>query len=230
VYGKKGKAYPVRRGDVWALGPHLVACGDLEEGDGERFLAFGRQWAGQAPELIYVDPPWSEAFVTRFRKNAGVLKMREHTVASVVKRIATLASQLDCPLYLEMGVSFQVLEVIDWVGDHLDVLDCMYWPITYAGGKPAQLFRFNTSKRVPTQFTGLDDNATPGRALLHETERGAIVFDPCLGLGCTARAAVRTQRVCWGLELHAARCSSSLADLASLYETDPKLITNLETT
>lgn len=229
MYGKKGSRYPVQPGQVWGVGPHLVACGDLEAGDGGRFLVAGLQLTGKRPKLIYVDPPWSAAFVTRFRKGAGVAQLPEHTVASVVRHIASLAAFLDCPLYFEMGVSFPALEVIDWVDDHLGVSGCVYWPITYAGGKPATLFRFNSVALHP-QFAGLDGRETPSLALRYDTLPGDIVFDPCLGLGCTARAAVHTQRVCWGLELHPARCSSSLADLASLYEEDPQLITTLETT
>ena len=39
-YAKEGgNTHPVKPGDVWQVGEHLVCCGDLEHGDANEFLS-----------------------------------------------------------------------------------------------------------------------------------------------------------------------------------------------
>ena len=229
MYGVKGDRFPVAPGQVWAVGEHLIGCGDLEGGDGERFLALAARRTGRAPSLFYADPPWSPAFITRFRQGAGVAQTPEHTVQSVVQRIVRLS--YPHPVFFEMGTTYGLPQVHRWVFD----LGLKYpgttweecWPIKYSG-KPAQLFLFGAPQPPPANFAGLDDALTPGVAMECYSEPGEVVVDPCLGLGCTARHAQRLGRACWGLELHPRRCSSALADLERMTKLTPTLVGVLE--
>jgi hypothetical protein len=226
TYGAKGGAYPVEPGQVWRVGNHLVACGDLEAGDGERFLSWAREHSVWQPELYYVDPPWSPAYISRFRAGAGVEKRPEHTVKSIVQRLARLAT--GAPLLMEMGTTYEASEVIGWVYEAREPFGsnvALVVPITYAGGKPAALYAFGLDEDVHLEgLRGTDDELTPALAMQQLTKAGGVVVDLCLGLGATARAAEKTGRVCWGLELHPRRCSASLYDLCRAYCGQPQLL------
>lgn len=233
TYGAKGGLFPVKPGQVWAVGQHLVACGDLERGAGERLLAFGVNYApiigGLYPSLFYVDPPWSPAYITRFRRGAGVAEDPAYTVESLCKRIFQLAS---APLLMEMGTTYEPDQVIGWAqqASYLGDGEVYVEPITYAGGKPARLFAFGLTEEQGVDFACLrntDDERTPFMAMNLFTDPGDVVVDLCLGLGATARAAQMTGRRCWGLELHPRRCSAALADLRKLCGEEPCLIGEL---
>ena len=178
------------------------------------------------PALFYVDPPWSPAYITRFRRGADVAEDPAFTVESLCKRIFQLAR---VPLLLEMGMTYGVDQVIGWA-DEVSIWGQTYVePITYAGGKPARLFGFGLTEAQGVDFTCLrntDDERTPRMAMNLFTEPGDVVVDLCLGLGATARAA-GTDRRCWGLELHPRRCSAALADLKKICGEEPSLIGEL---
>lgn len=230
LHGSKGQAYPVRRGEVWECYGHLVACGDLEQGAGEQLLEWGRrQWWREGdpdtwqrkPALFYADPPWSPSLLTRFRNAAGADIQSAYTVETVVRRIARLARGV--PLLLEMGTSYDRDQVLDWLSEHDG--GRLLVPITYAGGKPAWLYISGVplaqAQPLVRAVTQQDDERIPAIALAALTAPGDVVVDPCLGLGCTLRAAERTGRVCWGLELVPQRCSSALASLTKLRRCEP---------
>lgn len=222
TYGTKGSLFPVKPGQVWAIGGHLVACGDLEKGDGERFLAWARSRTEREPAMFYCDPPWSPTFITRFRKGAEVDLAPEYTVETVCKRLMRLAG--NAPFLMEMGMTYSPEEILRWAGTfgcHVD--------ITYAGGKPARLFGFGLSDHMFDAFrclAGMDDECTPRRAFELFTGPGDVVVDLCLGLGATARGAAMwpVERSCWGMELHPRRCSASLSDLRKICGGEPFLI------
>lgn len=221
AYGAKGSAYAVRPKDVWGVGPHLVACGDLEAGDGARLLAWARECTGLEPSLFYSDPPWSPAFITRFRRGAGALEGSAFTVGSLVSTISRLAGTT--PLFFEMGTTYGLDDVERWL---VRAKTLHSWPITYSG-KPATLYGVHLPHSPAMSFEGMDDAATPGVAMLEYTEPGQVVVDLCLGLGCTSRSAHWQGRHCWGLELHPRRCSATLADLAKLTGQQPMNIGQL---
>ncbi len=227
TYGAKGGAYPVQPGQIWQVGLHLVACGDLEHGAGRQLLEAGALLTGRAPALFYVDPPWSPSYVTRFRRGAGVSTEAAYTVQSLVSYVFKLAS---APLLMEMGVTYEPEQIIDWAGQMRPDWTTVYVePITYAGGKPARLFGFGLTEAQGVDLTCLrntDDERTPRMAMNLFTEPGDVVVDLCLGLGATARAA-GTDRRCWGLELHPRRCSAALADLKKICGEEPSLIGEL---
>lgn len=222
LHGARGQAYPVQRGQVWECYGHLVACGDLETGAGEQLLAFGRAHGGLSPKLFYVDPPWSPALLTRFCNAAGS-DPQGSTVQSVVRRIARLARGV--PLLLEMGTVYDRDDVQTWLAAHDTNGARLCVPITYSGGKPAWLYLSGVplAKAQPLAhaITRLDDERIPAIAMTALTLPGDVVVDPCLGLGCTLRAAERTGRVCWGLELVPQRCSSALASLTKIRRCEP---------
>lgn len=235
MYGAKGSAFPVQPGQVWSVGLHLVACGDLEHGAGERLLEFGR-WLMARPEhppewqlrpsLFYVDPPWSPSYITRFRRGADVVEDPAFTVESLCRLIFKLAS---APLLMEMGTTYSAGQLFTWadVRPEWEVMRSV--PITYAGGKPATLYGFGLSDDQGADLEclrNMDDERTPRMAMNLFTEPGDVVVDLCLGLGATARAA-GTDRRCWGLELHPRRCSAALADLRKICGEEPSLIGTL---
>ena len=79
--------------------------------------------------------------------------------------------------------------------------------LVYSSPKDQRFLAFNQ------ELNGMDDEHTPGIAIEHSSEEGDWVFDPCTGLGCTARHAQRLGRRFLGLELHPRRLANTLAQL-----------------
>lgn len=57
-----------RRGDVWALGSHRLACGDSTNRDAVGALLQGRK----APRLMVTDPPYGVEYDPAWRKRSGL--------------------------------------------------------------------------------------------------------------------------------------------------------------
>lgn len=57
-----------RRGDVWALGAHRLACGDSTNRDAVGALLQGRK----APRLMVTDPPYGVEYDPAWRKRSGL--------------------------------------------------------------------------------------------------------------------------------------------------------------
>ena len=93
-----GLNYPVQPGDVWRAGPHVIACGDLEAGDGLRLVdKFG------APDLVYSDPPWNDGNAGAFRTKAGT--PRQVNFTAFLDQLLTVVRMARRDVFLEMGLA-----------------------------------------------------------------------------------------------------------------------------
>lgn len=206
-----GDRYPVKPHEVWRAGPHRLACGDLEAGDGERLI----KRFGQRPDLVYCDPPWNNGNAAAFRTKAGVPRQVNFTTfLDVLMAVVRLARR---DVFLEMGRAGQahLVERAERCGGQA----IRTWPITYYRRHPATLtqLRFNGAGLEPPDLAGLDDDDTPGAVMRSCSRPGDVVMDPCMGRGLTAATAGAAQdRTFIGLELSPWRMSCALSKLAAL--------------
>lgn len=100
-----------QNGDVWRIGPHMVACGDARDPD-----LFARMLAGKQIEAVFTDPPYN----VRIQGHAGgrgKIRQREFAMASGEmspdEYRAFLESVFD-PLSSHMSDGALAYTCIDW--------------------------------------------------------------------------------------------------------------------
>lgn len=215
-YGSAGDRWPVRPGDVWSVGPHVLACGDLEEGDGVRLLDL----VGVAPGACYTDPPWNAGNAASFRTKAhgwgGERARRVDFYGSFLPAVAVLLGSVRGPIFMEGGVreAPRVREVLSAQG----IAVLASWKITYYRRRPCILHALASHPLpfVPSVMdpSGMDDEETPAYCLGKVCQHGTLVLDPCMGRGLTAVSADAVGARVVGLELHPRRLAVTIDKLA----------------
>jgi len=219
---KKGDytRFCIAPGDVWQAGAHILACGDLERGDGEELLErFGPRhpdgWLGSV--VTYSDPPWNAGIARNFRAQAGV--GRPVVFELFLRRFIKLVNYASPhhAVFLEMGN--QCLAQLLRITQERGGVVLGQWKITYYSNRPCVLCWITFSPdalgclgdlRSPE---GMDDGETPALMIEQFSQRSDFIFDPCVGLGTTALAAHSLGRRMLGLELNPMRLSCALSRL-----------------
>ena len=230
-YGDAGDRIPVDYGDLWRVGPHIFACGDLQRD------SFDRLWniVGR-PDVTYVDPPWDASNLGNFRTKARTRKKGDFRdfLRDLVRHLSVtqllVASEmgLKTTLLLEQEVSRNRGVVLDRFefnshGRHAKFrANLVLW--TY--GKPESL-RDDVKPEAARPMHGESGLATPGLFIDAFTETGALVYDPCTGQGLIPTAAVERGRLACGNELHPRRLAVTLDKLAALTGEKPEKIGEL---
>jgi hypothetical protein len=204
-----GTRYPVQPQDVWRADQHIIACGDLEEGDGLRLIErFG------PPDLTYCDPPWNNGNASAFRTKAGMPGKVDFT--GFLEALLKVTCQTRRDVFLEMGNlnAPHLITLAEYEGAQL----VRRWPITYYGRHPCTLIqlRWHGEGADPPDLTGMDDEDTPAAAVKACARPGDVIMDPCTGRGLTAATVARADIAFIGLELSPWRLSCTLTRLALL--------------
>lgn len=215
-YGDAGDRWPVKFGDVWMCGPHILACGDLELGHARDLIEqYGADFA-------YLDPPWNKGNARSFRTKANRATPSIPTYAvDWAMFIASLLDALslvreDC--FVEMGQDGQPY-LLARIKSHGGTVG-KTWPITYYKTHPATLnhcwWGTSTLGTDTGGIAGQDDDQTPFIALDKIGRRGATVFDPFVGRGLTSIAAEQQGMSILGMELNPRRLAVAIDKLATL--------------
>ena len=203
-YGDAGDRWPVKVGDIWQAGPHMLACGDIEQGAAVELVMKARE----CPVMTYVDPPYTPALATGFRTKAGV--PRKVDFQALMRDIIRAVGITKGPVLMEMGRQYadEVTALVEQDGG----IVVSRWDITYFKKNPAVLLQLGFGHREPMGdlFSGMDDELTPTVAIAAGSTPDALVFDPCTGRGGTCRAAHQLSRRFLGLELHPRRLACAL--------------------
>lgn len=195
-------------GEAIHIGAHWLACGDLMD---DTVYALIR--LSGAPDIVYVDPPYTRAWLHRFYAMATVQAppAPEH----FWQRLWTLAQVAQHGAFIEMGLQHvdDLTYALQVALPHWSL--CHVWSITYGGrGKNhAALLYAHAHGATPCYahlpLTGIDDMETP-RHILRALPKDTTVLDYCLGLGGTLRAAILESRRCLGMELNQDRLRRAL--------------------
>jgi len=209
-YGSAGDFWPVKPGDIWQIGPHILACGDHEKGAGREFLdRFGD------PQMTMTDPPYNQAAAQSYRTKAMVPGQVQWQ--DFIKNLLYQICRAEYAV-IETGVT-AALDFIErcLVGGmiHEDT-----WEITYFGDRPCRLSAFHRhgakQRSIQGDPTGLDEQAATEWAVEQFSDPGSIVFDPCMGQGLTAVTCHKLGRIAYGTELHPRRLAVTIDKLAKL--------------
>lgn len=216
AYGPDANAYPVQPGEVWTVGPHSLACLDLE--DPTRSAAWMDLVVRQGRcAMGFSDPPWNAGNARSFRTKAQADgdKGRAVDFSGLMNRVLTAlawAVSPGGPVWIEMG-NAQAAEVRAMLAQSWPLTE--EWPVTYYGSKPCTLLRGATGgPSVGADGpAGVNDMLLPAFAIARDSLPGDRVYDPCTGRGLTAVSAAAAGRVFWGSELNPRRLSVTLAKL-----------------
>ena len=215
-YGDAGDRWQVAFGDVWSCGPHILACGDLAEGDANVLVdGFGK------PDFAYVDPPWNKGNARAFRTKAHASTPEIETgpvdFKGFLDALVDALSRVKFDCFVEMGHAQLPLlkDRIEQAGGDVGIV----WDTVYYRRHPSHLVHcwWNSATFMPVvDFTGMDDEKTPFAALNSVAKHGKTVFDPCIGRGLTAMAAESLDLRVIGLELNPRRLAVAIDRLATL--------------
>lgn len=212
-------------GDVFAVGPHIVGCCDLETGQvhtlAEDYGPF---------EMVYTDPPWGPGVARAFRTKAGV----DGDQGAKVDwgRFEALTVDLivsNCPwAWIEMGNN-QAQSLIDAFTDAGATILGRWAMVARESpnGHSMVVVSFG-DLRLPAavNYNGVDSRVMPGLAI---ADAGATsVFDPFCGLGCTAMHAIRHGAHFVGAELAPRRMAETMSVLSALTGDEPELIATVQ--
>jgi hypothetical protein len=202
------------RGEVWALGDHLIMCGDAENAEDWQKLM-----GDQAGGMAFADPPY-DLYDTNFVRhlethttNAHVFVMCDDKQMQTVLR----ASSMNCERFFVMDIGFCIPHAFDAFIQHILVA-------RLANGKPQQMTitgdgfrsirRMAYRGRLHEQEREGHPHQKPVEAVAafisHYSRPGEIVLDPFLGSGTTLVAAEQTGRKCYGMELDPSYCDIAI--------------------
>jgi hypothetical protein len=165
---------------------------------------------------MYVDPPWGQGnmgfWTTLMNKQTGV-KPETIPFSLLLERIVQLAV-LHCKgmVFIENGVKWesQVAEAMQAGGLHsvqMTRIEYSNGPMTFLS---AAVPGATHSGYVPPRLKGA---ALPKHVVAAHAVPGGIVFDPCCGMGYSAKAAVAAGMRFFGNELNPHRLSETITFL-----------------
>lgn len=197
------------------IGPHRVNCGDILD-PGTMVRLMGQEKA----DLIYSDPPWGEGNVRFWRTfNGQKDESRSFTWADFIKAfVETVVTYAGGPVFLEMGNKWA--DEVSAMFAAQGFTEIQRWGITYGPQKwPSTLLLYAPpGVRVPTVPgpgpTGMNGTKRSRVALEPFAAPGLTIFDPCCGMGDTARVAVKTGMHFRGNELNHFRLAETVKVLS----------------
>lgn len=197
----------VRRGDLFAVGPHRIMCGDLEQGDALLLL----DHLPIAPTLAWCDPPYDMRVARMFRRCAG--DQREPQLDVLLLRLCEALSRVGGPAFIEMGVNGEALTnmALSQSGaDYLVHRDC-----TYGKGKTRLLIYEARWEPGAPMIAPQGDSWEPAEGVFDATSQ-RVIFDPCMGVAGFGVRAIKRYHVYAGMELQPGRVDKALAKLGKL--------------
>lgn len=214
TYGDSWDRFPVEPGQLWAVGPHRFAAGDLEMGDGLALLASPEV---PQPGVGYVDPPWDPSNASSFRTKAGADNKADFSL--LLRKVAQVMLHVTGVAFAEMGLrqTDAFVETIRQAGGHVYSVQQINDPpnkftcnLVAFGHAPTANILAAHDPGKGRALTGLE---TPQWAIRHHALRGEAVLDCCVGRGLTAISAHMLDRPCVGLELNPRRLAVTIAKL-----------------
>lgn len=201
------------------IGLHKITNASIEDTIVDQMLM------GERARILYSDPPWGTGslkyWATLNKKTTG-REFQPLTYDKLLDRIKDLSIKyVDGHVFIEVGIKWES-EVTQHMAGYLTniqsfvllyrsgikVLPCI---LLYGSTNPK--YKFNTQIYDPTNQTGA---AVAKNCIGAVAEEGAIVLDPCCGMGYTARATVENKMRFRGNEFNSARLQKTINFLESI--------------
>ena len=219
-----------KSGDVFALGPHLIVCGDARSEEHLELLL-----KGEKMKMMFTDPPYNVNFERKSTKSAGTSTAIVNDNLSegawqdfVDEWVCNCVSRVDGAMYICPGMQEHDTlnsslerhmahwsDTLIWVKNRFTLGRADYQrefePIWY--GWPSGVKRYWCGDRNQSDVWRIDrPNESPlhptmkpieliERAIENSTKLGDTVLDPFLGSGSSLIAAERTGRRLRGVEI-----------------------------
>ena len=200
-------------GEVRRIGPHVIACGGVEDPQVEAMLDPDAT-AGRKVRVLYSDPPWGDGnlsyWVTMNKKMTGnqFVPLKYDVMLNRFRDI--IERYVDGWVFIETGVRWEA-KVVDLLGQW-GMSNVKSRTMMYRGGAkllPCILVSATTSGDYrPSAYDPMGDmGATvPLKAVADLALRpGSLILDPCCGMGYTAQAAIDLRHEFRGNEFNAKR-------------------------
>ncbi len=195
-YGDSWEKYPIEEDEIWQdpMSQSNIAVADLRNQ-----LPFEIK-----TEMVYMDSPWSKGNVNSFITKAGMsnyIDSFEYFMDCLFGHIKKIDPSV---CYLEIGKQHKE----DFIVRLASIYSCVEeWEIRYYKKNPCYLVR-GADFITDTDFTGLDDEVTPLKAI--QTEKPSSVSDLCTGRGLTLLAAHKFGAKFYGTELNKRRLAVAI--------------------
>lgn len=214
-YGDSWEKYPISENEIWQVGDHVVACGDIEDGAGDRLLTLHPK-----VDFVFIDPPWNKGNARAFRTKADV--GRAVDFPSFVSRVVSLVKVAQADVLIEFGgkgINLLTTCIESTGGTILNI-----WDVTYYSSRPCKMVQatWGAGRISAGDCTGMDEMKIPEWFFTGHGGAGVVLFDPCMGQGLSAVTAVRAGMQTLGLELNKRRAAVTLEKLAKLTGDSPR--------
>jgi hypothetical protein len=173
--------------------------------------------------ILYSDPPWGEGnmkfWTALMAKQTGCARPEAIHFSTLLERVIQLAIMHSSGMvFIENGVQWenQVAETMERGGLHgVEISRTLYsdGPMCFVSGA----IRGTTHSGYKPPY-GMKGAALPAHCVQHHAVKGGIVFDPCCGMGYTAKAAHKAGMRFFGNELNPARLRKTVNFLKSKNE------------
>lgn len=198
------------------IGPHRVTCLSVDDAGVGCLFDDGRK-----AEILYSDPPWGDGNVkfwaTKASKDTGkaVAAISYDTLVDAFFKL--IAKFVTGHVFIETGLRWEadMVERMERVGlRNLERVQLQY----RSGGKfyPNVLLfgSFIGGVAALTRLEGCYGADVAADAVAPLARTGEILFDPCCGMGFSARAALRNGMEFRGNELNPVRLEKTIARLS----------------
>lgn len=163
---------------------------------------------GKLADITYSDPPWGPGIMKTFHKAAGSQPSQDwSTFIREWCRLVDKYTKKDGHIFVEMG--------LQWVDELAYTMAALGRPETHRctvfyASPPLPNALWYSGPGQPTMPEGLSGVKVVTTALERVATPGALVLDPCCGLGMTARCAVRLGMRFAGVELNPKRAAKTI--------------------
>ncbi len=195
---------------IATIGPHRVLCGDITQG------AVTALMGDERADIVYSDPPWgpgNQQYWHTMRERGAAPRTSWTDFLGHLARAVAAARKPDAPVFLEMGLRWT--DDLDAAMRAVGLPLIERWGIFYGPKSkplPNALMLFGAHPRHPVRLPKGARGQPITEAVFDAVEcPGAIVLDPCTGLGMTARCATERAMIFRGVEMNAARLARTEA-------------------
>jgi DNA modification methylase len=193
--------------DVFAIGNHRFSCCDIEMVLLKEVLTIPNNIY-----LIYSDPPWNAGNAKMWRTLSkcdgirGRLIDWDYFIMQLCIQIKVVNPD---HIFLETGCkqTEDIINRLNLLGfpKHRDT-----WQVFYNSIHPNMISYFSDKPSFKGNPTGMKNEAMTKYIFKNIAKKNEIVFDPCIGLGMTARMAYNFDMICYGNDLNPERLEKTM--------------------